>query len=326
MPDAPTLSRRRALGLLGLTAGAAVAPPLLWPSRAAASTRPIIHGVATANLDTMRAFESASGRFVRAYTYYRSWGATVNLTWETSFARQLVSRGTTPVLTFQPRHPAHGVDQPAYSHARIVAGDFDALLRDWAGALRDVGGEVVLRPMHEGNGDWYPWCALANGNSAGSYVAAWCHLRRVFDAAGATNVRWEWSMNKVYNGGTPLEALYPGDDVVDRVGYSGYNGGTIVDRGGWRSFGTVFEETLAESRRITAKPVHVAETSSASGSVGDRAAWITDMWAWLAARPDVTGITWFDFDKGNVDWRLATSAEAVTAYRRGAIATVPPRF
>lgn len=326
MAAPPSLTRRRALGLLGLASGAVVAPSVFWPGTAGATARPMVHGVATTDLTAMRAFETATGRFVSAFTYYRSWGASVNLTWETSFARQLVARGTTPVLTFQPRHPAYGVDQPAYRHERILAGDFDALLQGWARALRDVGGRVVVRLMHEGNGTWYPWCALANGNSPESYVAAWRYVRRVFDAAGASNVAWQWSMNKVYEGGgAPLASVFPGDDVVDEVGFSGYNGGTIVDRGGWRSFGTIFEESIRQARLLTARPVHVAETSSASGSVGDRAAWITDMWAWLRANPEVAGMTWFDFDKGSVDWRLATSAEAVTAYRKGAIATVAPR-
>jgi hypothetical protein len=325
---APRHSRRELLGWMGAATGAAALGPVLGrlPAAAASSaTRPFVHGVATTNLAAMHAFEQATGRFVRAFTYYRSLGGQVNVAWEGGFAGQLLARGTTPVLTLQPQVPGRGVDQPAYRHERIVAGDFDAQLTAWARELRVLPGHVVVRPMHEGNGDWYPWCALANGNSPKSYVDAWRHIRSVFDRNGAGNVIWEWSMNKVYPHGVPLAELWPGDDIVDRVGFSGYNGGTVVDRGGWRGFAAIFDESFAEARTLTDKPLFVAETSSASGSVGDRATWITDMWEWLGTHPEVAGSTWFDFDKGHVDWRLATSPESVTAYRRGAIRVVPPR-
>lgn len=292
----------------------------------ALKSRPFVHGVATQNLASLLAFEEATGRFARSYTYFRSFGAKVNFDWEKSFATELVERGTTPVLTLQPRDPAGGVDQPAYSHRRIIAGDFDDLLNGWARALREVPGEVVVRIMHEGNGDWYPWCATVNGNTPASYIRAWRRMWRIFTYAGAGNVTWEWSMNKTYPGATPLESLYPGNGVVERVGFSGYNGGTILDRGGWRHFGEIFEASIAEVRRFTTKPIFIAETSAANGSAGDRAAWIAEMWQWLSDHREVAGMSWFDFPKDDVDWRLVTSPEAVAAYRKGAQAVVPARF
>src|SRR5437868_8528131 len=80
------MTRRQFLRNTGfVTAGLAVG----LPKMAGAATRPLTHGVAAATLDDMRAFEDASGRFVSAYTYYRSWGSTtVNLAWERDLMRQ----------------------------------------------------------------------------------------------------------------------------------------------------------------------------------------------------------------------------------------------
>jgi hypothetical protein len=319
------MTRRRFLrSSVVIGAVAAVQQVLPGPN---AGPRPILHGVAAATLDEMLAFETAAGRFVRAYTYYRSWGTPgVNLEWEGRNARTLVARGTTPVVTFQPQVPGQGLDQPRYSHAAIIAGTHDRLLLDWAVLLRSAGGPVIMRPMHEGNGDWYPWCASVNGNTSASYVAAYRHIHEVMvSGGGATNLRWLWSMNKVYDGiATPMAALYPGDDVVDQVGLSGYNGGAELARGGWRSAAEIFDASLVELALICTKPQYIAETGCVEQG-GDKAAWITSYWDWLA-RNTVAGVTWFDHDKGHVNWRVDTSAASQAAYRRGAIATVPPRF
>jgi hypothetical protein len=303
------------MGASGSTAMAA--PPL----------RPFVHGVATRSTSEILAFEAAAGRFARSFTYYRSWGATdIDLGWERTSVQQLVRRGTTPVLTFQPQRPGGGLTQPAFCHARICAGDHDALLTQWGKMLAAAGGPVVVRLMHEGNGDWYPWCAGVNGNTPASYVAAWRHVRSVVRTAGATNTRWQWSMNRVYSRAAPtLASLYPGDDVVDEVGLSGYNGGAVVERGGWRSGETIFGDTLAELDGITSCPRFIAETGCVERG-GDKAAWIADLWRWLAGRHDVAGMTWFNMAKGTTDWRVETSSTAQRAYRSGALATVPPRF
>ena len=284
-----------------------------------------MHGLAAPSIKDIPAFELMSGRAVRSFTYYRSWGAAdVSMTAERGVLRALVARGTTPVLTFQPQRPGGGLWQPAYAHARILAGDYDLLLRQWAATLAAAGGTVVVRPMHEGNGTWYPWCAIVNGNTPVSYIAAWRYIRNIIVSEGATNTRWIWSVNKVFVGpSTPLPEMWPGDDVVDEVGISGYNGGDAVERGGWRSAPTIFDNTMAAIRAVTGKPVHLAETGSVEQG-GDKAAWITEFWNWLQQRTDIAGTTWFDFNKPPTDWRVSTSVAAQVAYRNGVMSTIDP--
>ena len=84
----------------------------------------------------------------------------------------------------------------------------------------------------------------------------------------------------------PLENLYPGDAVVDRVGLDGYNWGTTQAWSTWQSFGEVFGPGVAELDALSSRPIHVTETGAPEGAGGDKAAWITDMWAWLDAHPE----------------------------------------
>ena len=57
-------------------------------------------------------------------------------------------------------------------------------------ASRGSAASVYLRFAHEMNGYWYPWSHGPRG-----YVFAWRRIVRIFDVAGARNVRFVWSVN-----------------------------------------------------------------------------------------------------------------------------------
>ncbi len=112
------------------------------------------------------------------------------------------------------------------------------------------------------NGGWSPWAAgrstvTGEVNTAESYVAIWRHVRGIFDAAGADQVRWVWSPNIVDSGSPSLVHLYPGDDVVDVLAMDGYN--DLAHS--WRGPLSLFEETYGQLLAISStKPIFIAET------------------------------------------------------------------
>ncbi|MGJ1427356.1 glycoside hydrolase family 26 protein [Clavibacter sepedonicus] len=164
------------------------------------------------------------------------------------------------------------------------------------------------------NGDWYPWADGVNGNAPGSYAAAWKHVHDVVVAQGATNVRWVWTPNVPYTGSTALAGLYPGAAYVDIVGLDGYNWGTGVAGYAWVSPADLFGPGLERLRAIApGKPIIIAETASSEVG-GSKAAWDTDLVAFLQAQPDVAAFVWFDMDK-EADWRIGSSASSATAIR-----------
>ncbi|WP_250448198.1 glycoside hydrolase family 26 protein, partial [Actinotalea sp. C106] len=225
--------------------------------------------------------------------------------------------GAVPVITWEPWNYTRGPVQPEYAMDRVVAGDHDTYITEFARTLAADGGPVHLRFAHEMNGTWYPWAAGVNGNDAADYVAAWKHVHRVFAEQGATNVTWVWSPNVVFPDSTPLANLYPGDAFVDVVGVDGYNWGTSQSWSSWYTGSEIFAPTLDEVRALApGKPILITETASTELG-GDKATWITELFAYLAAQPDVVGLVWFDENK-ETDWRVDSSSTSAAAFRDGA--------
>ncbi len=226
------------------------------------------------------------------------------------------ARGAETLLTWEPWTWGGGTVQPAYSLDRIAAGDFDTYLREWGTAIARWGQPVHLRFAHEMNGDWYPWAEGVNGNGAGDYIAAYRHVHEVLDAIGATNISWVWNPNVPYWGSTPLDSLYPGDAYVDAVALDGYNWGTSQAWSTWQDPHVLFGDGLAQLRQLApGKPVVIAETAS-SEIGGSKSRWITDLFAYVSAQPDVVALIWFHINKES-DWRINSTNESVEAFRTG---------
>lgn len=253
------------------------------------------------------------GRHPDLVMWYAAWSDHADF--PAAQASSIVARGATPVVTWEPWDPALGVNQPAYSLARIAGGAHDAYIATWARQIKSWGKPIVLRWGHEMNGSWYPWSAQANGNTPADYVRAFRHVRQVFDKAGATNVAWSWSPNVPYPGSVPIAQVFPGDAYVDRVALDGYNWSTLQAGTSWTSFWDVFSGGVAEVRSLTSRPIFLGETASTEVG-GDKAAWIRDLFATLAAHPEIRGFTWFHLDK-ETDWRIDSSAASLDAFRAG---------
>lgn len=308
-----------ALLLGGQLAPAQATPVSDLPLGASPQALPVLFGAATPDLKALDRLSELVNARVRLFTYYRAWAASPRF--DSAYADAVRAHGATPAITWEPWDPARGVSQPAYALRAITGGGYDGYLRAWARGIRAWGHPLVLRFAHEMNGNWYPWAEGVNGNGAGEYVAAWRHVRSIFASEGARNVTWVWSPNISFPSSRPLAELYPGDALVDRVGLDGYNGGAALPWGGWKSFSQLFDPSIGEVRRFTAKPLVIGETASVEAG-GSKAAWIRDFFAALKARPNIVAFTWFDYNK-EADWRVNSSVSAAAAFRTG---VADPRY
>jgi beta-mannanase len=271
-----------------------------------------------AELDRWRAL---LGPRLALASVYQAWGSD-DPGFDHGGMDELRRRGLTPMLTWEPwRVPEAGASpaaQPSYALATIVEGRHDAYVHAWADACRAYGGPILLRPMHEMNGDWYPWCGTVNGNSPGLFVSAWRHLRRIFTARGADNVRWVWCPYiRSYPGVSANDAAeyFPGEGWADRVGLDGYNWGDREPPHRWESFEALFGPAYERLVRLSGRPLLLAEVGCAEEG-GAKARWMEEMLAALPTRfPRVESLVWFQCDKER-DWRIDSSSAAWYAFQR----------
>jgi hypothetical protein len=303
------------------------------PAKAASS---VAIGVAVPHLPweltDLDAFENATGKQNAIVNCFWSWDDS-NYTPDTTLFARIADRGSIPMLTWMPQDYRLGMNQPAFSLSQILSGRYDAFITNWATALAAYKRPILIRFAHEMNGNWYPWSAGINGNTAAQYVAVWRKVHDIFVAHHATNVMWVWSPN-VEN--SDPAAFYPGDAYVDIAAMDGYNN---IAWGSWRSFTQIFGPSYRRLSEITQKPKMVAEVGTSEGAgAQDKANWIRSMYRTELPQsfPAVIAVVWFSVDMraleaNSADWRVDSSAPSLTAYRDeiaqysgGGVSSVPP--
>ncbi len=204
-----------------------------------------------------------------------------------------------------------------YDTVQIMNGNADNYIRRMAQDMKSYGKEIWLRPLHEANGDWYPWAiGYSSGrNTNSTYIAAFRRIVDIFRNEGANNVKWIFTLNCDNVGpNTSYEGIYPGDNYVDYNSIDGYNWGTTQSWGStWQSFDQIFSRAY-NSLKNYSKPIFIAEWASAEIG-GNKAQWITDSFNTIRTNYHrIFAAVWFSHNK-ETDWRINSSEAALNAYR-----------
>lgn len=145
-----------------------------------------------------------------------------------------------------------GLDTASSAYHQINAG-IDLVAAELK-KLADAGVTVLWRPLHEASGHkgdgWFWWGrARSDGESpARACILLWRHMfDRLVKIHGLHNLIWVWNGQD--------EAWYPGDDVVDIVGWDIYDDS---DRKRYGAQAAIYRRALAIGRG--AKPVALTET------------------------------------------------------------------
>lgn len=279
-------------------------------------------------------FEKAAGKPVAWAVMTQHWYR--GITFPAREVATVTAAGAVPYIRLFPwSSDQENRPEARFTLARIAAGDFDADLRRWADAARASRVPLLLEFGTEVNGSWFPWNGAWNGAGAPSSVpgvylgaerfrAAYRHIVELFRRERADNVTWFFHVDAA---GTPdvpwnaIEQYYPGDDVVDWVGFSAYGAQHPGDD--WESFDQVVADQHVYDRlaALTSKPIAVLETGVAQLPGHDKAAWIREAYGSLASGryPRIKAVAWWDEsyqDQGDtVDLRIDSSPSAQAAYR-----------
>jgi|GEM_PF-649130 len=213
-------------------------------------------------------------------------------------------------------------DEPAFRLAKIIDGDYDAFIRQWAADARAWGHPFFLNFNWEMNlaGIW-PYVETVNGNSRGEYVKAWRHVHDIVAGEGATNATWVWCPNSIYDAASAnIAPLYPGDEYVDWTCIDAYNWPWR-----WQSFLDTLGPTYDLVQTVAPdKPILMGETSTTEKG-GSKATWIRDMLGTHipSSFPNLKGFVWFEKKEAGLNpdsptgWELESSPSSLAAFAEG---------
>lgn len=151
--------------------------------------------------------------------------------------RNIYKAGVLPSIRMMP-WSLYSKNDFKYSLYKIVRGDYDKDLRQWARDLKKTGIPVLIDFAAEPNGDWFPWCGKLNGgnkkNDYGDknefdgpeiYRDAYRHVINLFRDEKVTGVTWVFHVNALGSFSDEwnrIKYYYPGDDYIDWIGVSAY--------------------------------------------------------------------------------------------------------
>jgi len=231
---------------------------------------------------------------------FTAWGSKPEQEFPKEQVEAILACGSLPVITWEPW--LTDFDEEEYPHLRkreerdkggladVAKGDYDTYILTWAEELKSVREPVFLRVGHEMNDPYrYPWGP--QNNSAEDFIAAWKHIRHLFDSIGAVNVVWIWSPHPAHG---YFEAFYPGDEHVDYVGVTALNYGEVANWAKWWTFKEIAGNYYPDLA-VFNKPLMLTEFGSLVVG-GNRGEWFGEALADIPEKyPLVKSILFFHF-------------------------------
>lgn len=238
----------------------------------------------------------------------------------------LLNNGYIPVITWEPMFKGYDRLDPVQPRlSNIINGDYNTYIDAFADKLKSYNDTIIIRLMHEFEGDWYSWSLVHNNKDPEQYITAY---RKVVDrvrARGAAKVKWMWCLNgdyfprQAYNWVVPA---YPGDAYVDIVAADIYNNHTPLPVPSWKSFRSKAAETYYYlTTYFPQKPMFICELgcrerydSENTGSE-TKPEWIARMDKEMQSNFKKVKALLFFSALVVFDWRINSSPETLRAIR-----------
>lgn len=260
------------------------------------------------SVDQVKALENKVGKVGNYIATFVHWGNEKELPIELGNLAKL--RGQTLVIFWEAMdYNFSGVEDKRFSYDAILRGDWNTYLTSFANQTKSFGGQVILIPFEEMNGNWYPWSGTVNGNSPAKHIATYRFVRGFF--RDAPNVKFGWTINSLSEpnvAGNQVSDYYPGDEYVDVLGVNGFNFGSP-----WVSFANTFKDGFAKLETMN-KPIVIFSMACAPGT--EKGNWIREgLGQEIYKHPKVEGWIWFNENKEK-DWRIWSSADSLEAFKK----------
>jgi cellulose synthase/poly-beta-1,6-N-acetylglucosamine synthase-like glycosyltransferase len=232
----------------------------------------------------------------------------MDASFDTAWADSLAAKGAVPWLTLS--FTRNGRTTLFSSLTAIRNGADDAEIRAWAQQIAAYRKPIYLSFMPDVDRNYLATSAVARGGIPADVAPAWAHLRQIFAATGATNAAWVWSpadasADQLYSpAAAQIDAVaiilfeYPGQKWPDPAGI-----------------------LAAVAARHPGKPLLIE--ASLDGPATQRAAWLTELGAAMAARTDIAGFVYHQSGpvadpttKAAAPWAVNADPAGLAAYQR----------
>ena len=179
--------------------------------------QPAIRGIDLLNYNSTTTWRDDAPE--RAIEWFNEYGGIPTLTWhwrvpsneDDTEANFYVQSASADYTTFS---ISRALEEGTWEHEKILA-DIELIAGELT-KLKEADVPVLWRPLHEAEGAWFWWGAEGPENCKALYRLLYDKLTNEY---GLDNLIWVWTG---YTYSTSAN-WYPGDDVVDIVGYDKYN-------------------------------------------------------------------------------------------------------
>jgi len=197
-----------------------------------------------------------------------------NIQFPTTEVNTINSTGKIPFIRIMPRTNFDvGGPDPNYTMQKIIDGDYDTELTQWAIDASNVNSPLLVEFGTEVNGNWFPWNGQYNGagetaeygepnlpDGAERFRDAYRHIIDICNANGANNITWFFHVD-AYNepdvSWNKIENYYPGDNYIDWLGVSIY--GPQESNEDYQEFSEILNDIYPTLTNLSNKPIAILE-------------------------------------------------------------------
>lgn len=192
--------------------------------------------------------------------------------------------------------------QPVLEHEagnelfRVLDGEYDAFLNDFAKAIVDFKHPVLFRFCNEMNGDWCEYSGYHMSLDTELYRELYRYVYSFFEKYQADNVIWVWNPNgkSFPNYKWNVEDMYyPGNDYVDVLGLTLYNTGNYYIGEEWSTFADLYTPLYNHCLEKYDMPFMITEFACARTG-GDKEAWTREMLAQIDGYENIKIAIWWN--------------------------------
>lgn len=197
-----------------------------------------------------------------------------NIKFPTTAVNTIHSTGTIPFIRMMPRSNFdEGGPDPKYTMQKIINGDFDTELTQWAIDAANTNIPLLVEFGTEVNGNWFPWNGQYNGagettgygdvnlpDGAERFKDAYRHIIDICNTNGASNITWFFHVDAYSEPNVDwnrIENYYPGDNYIDWLGVSIY--GPQESDEDYQEFSEIMNDIYPKLTNLTDKPMAVLE-------------------------------------------------------------------